>query len=363
MGAGLVGQRYASPVECWRLLSEGGDGQRKPGQDVLSASLAHNGKSLSFSREKPRRRMEQGGRGTDTNSPQERAHVVFREGVPARREYRSSKCAMRCAVVALPSRATGLRPSSVVPFDAGDGLFGQAARTKAQEIEDSATEAAGDANVRGILIFQIQFLILTAYSRNGAPAKAGLRITGSGFTGKQPTMTPPRDDITLLELVAGGDEAAFKELFDGYFLPLCRYMYLYVNDKSAAEDMTTDIFMNLWAVRGKLRIHTSFKSYLFRAARNRCLNFMRDNRRNSAIDGIDQGFDDDSFLEAEELSYIIEKAVSGLPDKCREVYTLSREQELTNREIADRLKISIKTVEAQIGKALRNLRKLLREYY
>ena len=164
---------------------------------------------------------------------------------------------------------------------------------------------------------------------------------------------PAEDDILLLQLIKQDDEKAFKHLFDTYFVSLCRFMSL-------------SIFMNLWEGRADLTLKISFKAYLFQSARNRCLNALRDEKDTVPIEGGEEygyALAADTSVEMEELNRLIEEAVCSLPDKCGQVYRKSREEGKTNQEIAGEMGISVKTVEAQITKALKHIKKFLGEQY
>lgn len=175
------------------------------------------------------------------------------------------------------------------------------------------------------------------------------------------------DNIFLLQLIKNGDKQAFKYIFDTYFTALCRFMYLYLGNTQEAEDIASDIFASLWENRKKLEIRLTFKAYLFQAAKNRCLNAIRDRKATVSLDDIN-GQDAPQVnvtdaLETEELNNLIQEAILSLPDKCREVFQKSRTNNLTNQEIAESMDISVKTVEAQITKALKQIRKSLGEQY
>ena len=175
------------------------------------------------------------------------------------------------------------------------------------------------------------------------------------------------DDIFLLQLIKNGDKQAFKYIFDTYFTALCRFMYLYLGNTQEAEDIASDILASIWENRKKLEIRLTFKAYLFQAAKNRCLNAIRDRKATVSLDDI-TGQDTPQVnvtdsLETEELNHLIQEAILSLPDKCREVFLKSRTNNLTNQEIAESMDISVKTVEAQITKALKQIRKFLGEQY
>ena len=137
--------------------------------------------------------------------------------------------------------------------------------------------------------------------------------------------------------------------------------------KRQAEDIASDIFASVWENRKKLEIRLTFKAYLFQAAKNRCLNAIRDRKATISLDDIN-GQDTPQVsitdsLETEELNNLIQEAILSLPEKCREVFLQSRTKNLTNQEIAESMDISVKTVEAQITKALKQIRKFLGTQY
>ena len=155
---------------------------------------------------------------------------------------------------------------------------------------------------------------------------------------------PAEDDILLLQLIKQDDEKAFKHLFDTYFVSLCRFMSLYLRDKQEIEELALS----------------------FQSARNRCLNALRDEKDTVPIEGGEEygyALAADTSVEMEELNRLIEEAVCSLPDKCGQVYRKSREEGKTNQEIAGEMGISVKTVEAQITKALKHIKKFLGEQY
>lgn len=173
------------------------------------------------------------------------------------------------------------------------------------------------------------------------------------------------DNILILRLIKEGDRLAFRHLFETWFTPLCRFMHLYISEKTVVEELALDLFMHIWENRKTLQIQVSLKSYLFQAARNRCLNELRKQKNTVSLDEISGEIIDAGVysLEETELHNLIQEAVLALPDKCREVFDLSRNESLSNREIADRMNISVKTVEAQITKALKRIKNFLGEAY
>ena len=147
---------------------------------------------------------------------------------------------------------------------------------------------------------------------------------------------------------------------------LCRYAFSITQDKADAEDIVQLAFVKLWELRETLEIQHSIKAYLYRIVYTRCLNYLRDNRAKVATQPINDevlqhGHDIQPGAETE-LQQRLAKALTALPTECRRVFELSRFESLKYREIAEQLNISIKTVEAQMGKALRILRTELSDY-
>lgn len=173
------------------------------------------------------------------------------------------------------------------------------------------------------------------------------------------------DDILILKLIRQGDEMAFKELFDTYFTSVCRFMNLYLQDRRETEDQVLDLFTYIWENRETIQIRLSFKAYLFQSARNRCLNVLRNRKNYTSLDELEfhPGGNMESGLELEELMELIQEAILDLPEKCREVFVMSRKENRSNKEIADKMGISVKTVEAQITKALKRIKDYLGDNY
>ncbi len=178
------------------------------------------------------------------------------------------------------------------------------------------------------------------------------------------TRTDNKYDLQLWRRIAWEDDknAAFDELFDRYYVPLCRFAEFWLRDRTSAEEVVLDIYTHVWQHAAELHITTSVRAYLFRSVRNRSFNHMRDNRFSyipfEELGDIFAGTGE-MQIETEELARLVAEAVSQLPDRCREVFLKSRYEELTNAEIAIRMQISIHTVEAQMNKALRYLRRSL----
>ena len=143
-------------------------------------------------------------------------------------------------------------------------------------------------------------------------------------------------------------------------------LYQYLDNFAEAEELALDIFTYLWENREQVDIRLSFKAYLFQAARNRCFNALRDRKQTTTLDeNLHETLQYKEYptLEIEELNKLIQEAICTLPDRCREVFLKSRQEQMANQEIADDMNISVKTVEAQITKALKIIKKSLGEGY
>lgn len=158
------------------------------------------------------------------------------------------------------------------------------------------------------------------------------------------------------------DKAAFEELFRSYFTPLCSFAQKFVNDADEAKDIVHQVFINLWNKRAEVDMTTSLKSYLFQGVHNRSLNYIRDHKKLVQFDTpqseaeLGQYLDSRDHLESSEAEERINNALDELPDKMREIFMMNRFDGLKYREIAEKLDISIKTVETQMSRALKTLR-------
>lgn len=171
-----------------------------------------------------------------------------------------------------------------------------------------------------------------------------------------------------LEQLKEGGITVFEMHFRTYYQPLCNYAYTFIQDKDEAEEIVQSSFLSFWEKRQTLAIHTSLKSYLYTMVRNACFNVIKHEKikQKHAAEHLATG---DTAHEsvantvlASELEQRIHEAMEQLPAQCRLIFKLSRFEELKYAEIADQLTLSVKTVENQMGKALRIMRDQLKEY-
>jgi RNA polymerase sigma-70 factor (ECF subfamily) len=175
-------------------------------------------------------------------------------------------------------------------------------------------------------------------------------------------------ETDIVKQLAFIDLRSFETLFRQYYQMLCGYAFKFVYDADTAEEIVQDLFYKLWEKRSELHINTSVKSYLFSAVHNRCLKYIEhrnvENKyRNYYL--LHQSEIDNESGDANsvgELQEIINHTLESLPDRCRRIFSLSRFEGLRYHEIAQKLSISVKTVEANMGKALKLLRKNLKHY-
>lgn len=166
-----------------------------------------------------------------------------------------------------------------------------------------------------------------------------------------------------------GNEQAFEALFAAYHGPLCTFAYRYVQARDIAEELVQEVFLYLWEHRAEWEERAQIRTYLFTAVRNAAVSYLRHERvvRRSAARVIEiftrSRLTADGDLRAGELAHALQRAIDRLPERCRLVFTLGREQGLTYAEIATVLGISPKTVEVQMGRAYKALRKHLAGYW
>lgn len=164
------------------------------------------------------------------------------------------------------------------------------------------------------------------------------------------------------------DEQLLEQLFKQHFRELSHFAFGYVKDSEIAREIVQDSFVSLWLKRDTIDPEREVKSYLSTTVRNKCLNHLRDNRKFSKeLIDLEQvagaiPFTQPDNLDHKDLQDQIDTAIAELPEKCREVFILSRYENLRYQEIATQLNISVKTVETQITKALRHLRARLAPY-
>lgn len=164
--------------------------------------------------------------------------------------------------------------------------------------------------------------------------------------------------IALLEVDA---DRAIELLFRRYYAYTVKHVLRIIPDAGVAEDLGQEVFFELWKKREQIQIKSAVKAYLRRSATNKALNYLRDNKvvftdEERAPIQISKDISAQQDMEVAELEEFIQTVIDNLPDRCRIAFNLSRFENKSYQEIADLMGISIKTVENQIGKALKILR-------
>jgi len=158
-----------------------------------------------------------------------------------------------------------------------------------------------------------------------------------------------------------GDEQAFEEIFRTWYPTLVRIAGALLKEQERAEEIVQDVLLELWRRREQLSGEGSAHAYLIRSTRNRSLNAIRHEKIKKREAPYLAGSDITpalafAELEGEEIGVALNKAIGALPERCREVFQMSRVEGLKYAEIATALGVSVKTVEAHMGRALRLLR-------
>ena len=171
----------------------------------------------------------------------------------------------------------------------------------------------------------------------------------------------------LIPLLLSGDEATFEGVYKHFIRPLHMYAISILRDEDTAKGMVQNVFLKLWERRERLQFSGSIKAYLYGAVYNECLNNLRHqkikvNHQQHVLYMTKDNAEEGTGMELLDLKEKLQQAMNELPEKCRTVFQLSRFEELKYQEIADELGISIKTVENQMGKALKTLRLKLVDY-
>lgn len=182
----------------------------------------------------------------------------------------------------------------------------------------------------------------------------------------------PNSDAGIVARLRAGDEGVLEALVRSHYNGLCVFVTRMTGERAIAEEVVQEIFLRIWRQRQRLALTGSIVSYLYACVRNEALNELgRERRRQRWYDRVMHGIDPplsaaapeaDEGTRASELEHAIERAIASLPPRCRQAYLLRRQQGMRYNEIARVMQTTPKTVEVQIGKALRLLRKRLADW-
>ena len=159
------------------------------------------------------------------------------------------------------------------------------------------------------------------------------------------------------------DIASFRKYYDEYYDPLCRFLSFYTKDTGTIEDVIQEVFIKLWESKEEADIRY-VKTYLFHAAKNKILNHLREEENRHYL--LDNWFKQQKWekqshdcFDIERFTALLNQTIEQLPQKCKEIFKLSREEKLSYKEIAHKLDVSVKTVETQISIALKKIREAM----
>lgn len=175
------------------------------------------------------------------------------------------------------------------------------------------------------------------------------------------------EEKELVKQLKQGDKAAFGAIYDQYWRKVHGFVLLYLTSSVEAEDVVQDVFVKLWKIRDFIDEEKNFKGFLFIITRNLLFNRSRQGfsdpfLKMTALSGVESSYEIEDELMASDLKVYIDKLIGDLPPRQQEVFRLSRNQQLSYREIADQLDISERTVERHIYEVLKYLKVNLKLY-
>ncbi|MCR5038928.1 MAG: RNA polymerase sigma-70 factor [Bacteroidales bacterium] len=172
---------------------------------------------------------------------------------------------------------------------------------------------------------------------------------------------------SLIERMKSGDRESFNKIFRRFYAPLVRFCFRFVADEDVASEIVQDLFVRLWTGRHKLKISSSFESYLVSSVRNAAYTYINTQRSHNEAHLMMYTNESDEAdpaekLQSNNLEESYRKVLAAMPEKRREVFMASRFDGMKYSEIAEKLHISQKTVEAHMMAAIKQLREGLKEY-
>ena|SRR5258708_34775409 len=193
------------------------------------------------------------------------------------------------------------------------------------------------------------------------------RQTSKAPSTKIETATRSLDNL-FQRVVCSDDQMAFGQIFESTYTLLCRVSFRITKNSESSEEIVDDVFYSFWKNRKTINIIRSFSLYLIASVRNRSLDYLRKlkNENSSSLEDASGITSVETIasdaMAYEELENHITTAIQSLPRQCRLIFLMSREQNLTYKEISKQLGLSIKTVDTQMGRALKHIRRALKTY-
>lgn len=205
---------------------------------------------------------------------------------------------------------------------------------------------------------------VTYHYQPAQPVPAGFAPQSPVDAPSAPAPPRPVTESDLLARLRQGDHAAFDAIFRQWYEPVVRSANRILHDPGVAEELAQDVLLELWRRREQLPDGSSIPGYLMQAARNRALNHLRhlqvQKKSQVYVEAMSEPAEQaDADTQANELESAIREAIADLPPRTREVFLMSRERNLKYSEIAEQLGVTVKAVEANMSRALRQLREKL----
>ena len=174
-------------------------------------------------------------------------------------------------------------------------------------------------------------------------------------------------DLLLVKRIKEGDIAAFEQLFKSSYISLLYYSASITGRKEISEEIIQELFYYIWKERDKLQIMSSLKGYLYKSVKNRSIQYLHSKCLNIQIESpleVERttGVDGESIMELKDLENVILKSMEMMPIRRAQIFRMHRFDKMSYSEIAEKLSLSIKTIEAEMGKALKTLRTEVKKY-
>jgi RNA polymerase sigma-70 factor, ECF subfamily len=174
-------------------------------------------------------------------------------------------------------------------------------------------------------------------------------------------------DSEIVGRIRQGDIKQFETLFRSSYVSLVKYARTLIKDQDTAEEIVQDLFFRLWQDKEKFKIESSLNGYLFRAVHNKCLHYnehlkvVERHAKEISFEAEESSENPSEILQYKELQAKIARIIEKLPGRCGKIFCMNRFEGLKYSEIAQKLSVSVKTVEANMGRALKEFRKALTE--
>jgi RNA polymerase sigma-70 factor (ECF subfamily) len=183
-----------------------------------------------------------------------------------------------------------------------------------------------------------------------------------------------KDEKEIFSQLKAGDELAFEYFFKSYFQILYNYAAQIIKDGNNAEEIVEDTFVQIWDKRKSIELHGSPKSYLFRMIYNHCVNYLKHKKVRDKYEKFFifhqpspefqqsiSSFPLETLID-KEFQESLDKSIQKLPEQCRRVFTMSRLEDLSNKEISEKLGVSVNTVKTQLLRGLKRVRDDMKDF-